>query len=143
QALIQHMLKRGIAIAPQDYARIGDKDTLAALIAAEPTIARSDAVMMGAVDFGHHDLVAWLLQKGANVNACSDWGSCGSALHSAPWKGDLRRVRLLVEAGADVHARAPEHNNTPGGWAEVAIEVTNNPRCQEVVDYLAGLETPP
>jgi ankyrin repeat protein len=138
--LVQHMLKRGIAAEPQEYARVGDKDTLAALIAAEPDIAKSHAVMMGAVDFGHHDLVQWLLSQGASVNAHSDWGSQGSALHSAAWNGDLRMVRLLVEAGADITARDPEHDNTPAGWAEVAIDVTNNPACKDVADYLAGLE---
>lgn len=143
QPLVRHMVQRGVAIAPQEYARMGDKDTLAALIAAEPAIARSDAVMMGAVDFGHHDLVAWLLEQGANVNARTDWGSGHTALHSAAWNGDLRMARLLVEAGADIHARDPEHNNTPAGWAKVAIEVTNNPDCKEVADYLAGLDTPP
>jgi ankyrin repeat protein len=143
RALVQHMLKRGIAAEPQDYARMGDKDTLAALIAAKPEIAKLDAVMMGAVDFGHYDLVTWLLSQGANVNAHSDWGSQGSALHSAAWNGDLRMAKLLVEAGADITARDPEHDNTPAGWAEVAIEVTNNPSCKDVADYLAGLETPP
>jgi ankyrin repeat protein len=138
--LVEHMLKRGIAAEPQEYARMGDKDALAALIAANPAIAKSDAVMMGAVDFGHYDLVTWLLAQGANVNAHSDWGSQGSALHSAAWNGDLRMVKLLVEAGADVTARDPEHDNTPAGWATVAIDVTNNPDCKEVADYLAGLD---
>ena len=142
QLLVQHMLKRGAAIAPQDYASMGDKNTMAALIAADPAIASSDAVMMGAVDFGHHDLVAWLLQKGANVNARTDWGSRHTALHSAAWNGDLRMATLLVEAGADIHARDEEHNNTPAGWAKVAIEVTNNLDCKEVADFLAALETP-
>jgi hypothetical protein len=143
QPLVRHMVERGLAIEPQEYARMGDKDTLAALIATEPALARSDAVMMGAVDFGHHKLVAWLLEHGANVNACADWGSRATALHSAAWNGDLGMVKLLVEAGADVHARDAEHNNTPAGWAKVAIEVTNNPECKEVVNYLAGLDTPP
>jgi ankyrin repeat protein len=145
QPLVQHMLKRGIAAEPQEYARIGDRDTLAALIAAQPAVAKLDAVMMGAVDFGHHDLVAWLLSQGANVNAHSDWGSQGTALHSAAWNGDLRMVKLLVEAGADVAARDPEHDNTPVGWARVAIDVTNNPSCKDVADYLARLvgQTPP
>jgi len=102
--LVQHMLKRGIAAEPQEYARLGDQDTLAALIAAKPDIAKSDAVMMGAVDFGHHDLVEWLLAQGANANAHSDWGSQGTALHSAAWNGDLRMVKLLVDAGADIDA---------------------------------------
>ena len=142
QSLVQHMLKRGIAAEPQEYARMGDKDTLAALIAAHPAIAKLDAVMMGAVDFGHHDLVTWLLAHGANPNAHSDWGSQGSALHSAAWNGDLRMVKLLVDAGAEIAARDPEHDNTPAGWAEVAIKVTNNPDCREVADYLSGLDGP-
>lgn len=140
--LVQHMLKRGIAAEPQEYARMADRETLAALIAAKPDIAKLDSVMMGAVDFGHHDLVSWLLSQGANANAHSDWGSQGTALHSAAWNGDLRMVKLLVEAGADITARDPEHNNTPAGWAKVAIEVTNNPDCQDVGDYLAGLKEP-
>ena len=138
--LVQHMLKRGIAAEPQEYARMGDQDTLAALIAATPDIAKSDAVMMGAVDFGHHALVTWLLAQGANANARTDWGSRHTALHSAAWNGDLRMVKLLVEARADITARDPEHNNTPAGWAKVAIDVTNNPDCKEVADFLAGLE---
>ena len=139
------MLKRGIAAEPQEYARIGDEDTLAALITAKPEIAKLDTVMMGAVDFGHHDLVTWLLAQGANVNARTDWGSRHTALHSAAWNGDLRMVKLLVEAGADITARDPEHDNTPAGWAKVAIAVTNNPDCKDVADYLARPEgqTPP
>jgi ankyrin repeat protein len=145
QPLVRHMVERGLAIEPQEYARMGDKDTLAAMIAAEPAIARSDAVVMGAVDFGHHKLVEWLLTKGANANARSGVGSGGTALHSAAWNGDLRMVKLLVDAGADITARDPEHDNTPAGWAKVSIEVSNNPKCKDVADYLAGLErdTPP
>ena len=45
-----------------------------------------------------------------------------------------------VAAGADVSARDPEHDNTPAGWAEVSIEVTNNPNCKDVAEYLAGVE---
>ena len=119
---------------------MGDKDTLAALIAAKPDIAKSHAVMMGAVDFRHHDLVTWLLAQGADVDACADWGSRHTALHSAVWNGDLRMVKLLVEAGADINARDPEHDNTPAGWAKVAIDVTSTPACKDVWDYLAGLD---
>jgi Ankyrin repeats (many copies)/Ankyrin repeats (3 copies) len=141
QKLVRHMLARGIAAEPQEYARLGDRATLAALIAAKPEIAKSDAVMMGAVDFGHHALVQWLLKNGANVNARSGTGSGGTALHSAAWNGDLRMVKLLVAAGADVNARDPEHDNTPAGWAKVSIGVSNNPKCQTVAEYLSGLES--
>jgi hypothetical protein len=43
---------------------------------------------------------------------------------------------------ADVAARDEEHDGTPLGWAEVAIDVTNNPKCREVVEYLSGLGPP-
>ena len=140
--LVRHLVHRGIKAAPQEYARLGDKDALADLISREPTVARSDAVMMAAVDFGHHELVRWLLSQGANVDARAAWGSQGTALHSAAWNGDLEMVKLLVAAGADVSARDVEHNNTPSGFAKVAITVSNNPKCQHVVDYLAGLAEP-
>ncbi len=60
-------------------------------------------------------------------------------MHSAAWNGDLEMVKLLVAAGADVLARDDEHDNTPGGFARVAITVSNNPKCKDVVDYLASL----
>jgi hypothetical protein len=137
--LVRHLVSRGLKAEPQEYARLGDREKLAALIEADAGVARRDAVMMAAVDFGHHDLVRWLLERGANVNACHSAGSGATALHSAAWNGDLPMVKLLVAAGADVSARDPEHNNTPAGWAEVAITVSNNPRCRDVADYLSSL----
>ena len=105
----------------------------------DPGVVRSDAVMMGAVDFGHHELVEWLLAHGGNVNARASAQSRHTALHSAAWNGDLAMARLLVGAGADLAARDEEHDGTPLGWAEVSIDVTNNPRCKEVAAYLEKL----
>ncbi len=136
QSLVRHMVARGIAAAPEEYARLGDIDTIARLCESDPAIARLDAVMMGAVDFRHHALVSWLLERGANVNARAESGSRHTALHSAAWNGDLKMVTLLVDAGADRTARDEEHDGTPLGWAETATTVTNNPSCQEVVAYL-------
>lgn len=143
QPLVRHMLARGIEAAPQEHARLGDKETLATLVAADPGIARQHAVTMGAVDFGHHELVAWLLTQGADVNARADWGSGGTALHSASWNGDLRMVQLLVDAGADVAARDKEHDNTPAGWAQVSVTVSNNPKCKDVIGYFASIGAGP
>jgi ankyrin repeat protein len=141
-ALVRHMIARGIAAAPKDYARLGDVETLEKLCESDPTIARLDDVMMAAVDFRHHALVEWLLERGGNVNARADTGSRHTALHSAAWNGDLKMATLLVEAGADRTARDEEHDGTPLGWAETSITITNNPKCAEVVAYLersAGL----
>lgn len=138
KALVRHMMLRGVAPAPEEFARLGDREALAALIAADPAVAARDAVMMGAVDFGHHDLVRWLIGEGASPNARASAESRHTALHSAAWNGDLEMVKLLVEAGADPAARDEEHDGTPQGWAEVSVRVTNNPRCAEVAGWLAA-----
>ena len=116
--------------------------TLARLTDADPTVAHLDSVMMGAVDFRHHALVAWLLERGGKVNARSDGQSRHTALHSAAWNGDVRMVKLLVEAGADLTARDDQYNGTPRGWAATSLEVSNNPDCAGVVAYLDGLGSP-
>jgi ankyrin repeat protein len=136
--LVRHMIARGVAAAPEEYARLGDRQTLEKLIEADPRVARADAVMMGAVDFRHHELTEWLLARGGNVNARSNAASRHTALHSAAWNGDLMMVKLLVSAGADTAARDEEHHGTPLDWAETSIHVTNNPACRAVVEYLAG-----
>ncbi len=123
--LVAHLAARGAAAGPAELARTGDRAALERL-----------ETFKAAVDFGHRDLVRWLLAEGCDVNARGGGKSAETPLHSAAWNGDLPMVRLLVEAGADVHARDREHDNTPLGWAETAIQVTNNPRCAEVVDYL-------
>src|SRR3954452_15744105 len=44
--LVRHMLRRGIKAEPQEFARLGDQEALAALIEAGPQVATSDAVIM-------------------------------------------------------------------------------------------------
>lgn len=135
-ALVRHLVARGVSAAPKEYARLGDLDTLRRLVASDPSVARLDSVMMAAVDFGHLAIVEWLIANGGNVNARADAQSRQTALHSASWNGDLPMVKLLLTAGADPAARDAEYNNTPRGFAQVAIEVTGNPRCADVVAFL-------
>jgi ankyrin repeat protein len=141
QPLVQHMIAHGVPAAPKEYARLGDLDTLARMVDADPSVARLDSVMMAAVDFKHYALVEWLLARGANVNARAEAQSRHTALHSAAWNGDLRMAQLLVAAGADPAARDEQYNGTPQGWAETSVEITNNPKCAEVAAYL-GTVTP-
>ena len=139
--LVQHMIARGVTAQPKEYARLGDLEMLETLVAADPEVARLDSVMMAAVDSGHHEMVQWLLAHGANVNARADAESRHTALHSAAWNGDLKLVKLLIEAGADPTARDEQYDAPAIGWADTSIVVSNNPRCAEVVAYLAALSS--
>jgi len=140
-ALVQHLIERGVPARAEDYARLGDLEVMKNLVANDPAIARRDSIITAAVDSRQHAVVEWLLAQGANVNARATAGSRGTALHSAAWNGDVRMVRLLIEAGADPSLHDEEHDNTPLGWADVARSVTNNAACDEVAEYLRSLAT--
>lgn len=137
--LVKHLIACGLEAAPEDYAHLGDQKTLASLAAKRPELLQDDDVLIGAVDFSHHDLVGWLISQGASANARASVRSQQCALHSAAWNGDLKMAKLLIAAGADIDARDLEHDNTPAGWAETALKVTNNPRCVDVLQYLSRL----
>ena len=139
QPLVRHLIARGFRAAPVEYARLGDRAALERLTAEDPSVARQDDVLVSAAEFGHLDLVRWLLARGASPSARSSRGSRGTALHGAAWEGNLELAKLLVEAGADVRALDREHHGTPAQFARVAVDVTNNPRCAEVANYLEGL----
>ena len=112
---------------------------LVAIVAEDPAVLRNDDVLMGAVDFGHQELAAWLLQSGASPNGRSSIGSGQTVLHSAAWEGNLALVKLLVEAGADVRALDHEHQGTPADWARYSHGVSRNPACLAVAEYLESL----
>jgi ankyrin repeat protein len=127
---------RALGAEPKEYARLGNLGKLRDLAASNPSVALLDNVMMAAVDFGHHEIVEWLLSKGASPNARADAQSRHTALHSAAWNGDLPMVKRLLAAGADPAIRDEQYDGTPEGWAETSIQVTNNPKCVEVLTYL-------
>jgi len=141
QHLVEHLRSRGVAAPPEAYARVGDKDAIARMLAVDPQLIENDEIILAAVDFGHRELVQWLIERGANPNARSRIGSEGTALHSAAFEGNLEMVKLLVAAGADIRALDREYQGTPEGFARAAIEITNNPQCAVVADYLRELLT--
>ena len=141
QQLVEHLHARGVAAPPEVHARVGDQDSIARMLDATPHLIENDDIVLAAVEFGHHALTRWLLDRGANPNARSRIGSQGTALHSAAFEGDMEMVKLLVAAGADIYAIDPEHRGTPEGWARASIEITNNPQCVAVADYLREVAT--
>jgi len=60
--------------------------------------------------YDHAEIVAFLVQKGADVNARGDDG--GTALHAAAFLGQYEVAKLLVQKGADVNAKK-EDGETP------------------------------
>jgi ankyrin repeat protein len=136
--LIRHLQARGVPVEARHFARIGDQAALAALADAGAVPWRDPSVLIAAVDSGDPALVRWLLDRGADVNVRYPGRSRQTALHNAAWNGDLDMVRLLVEAGADLHALDTQYQAPPWGWASTAVRVTRNPSCEAVADWLAA-----
>lgn len=141
--LVEHMIERGAAVTPSDFARLGDMSYLVRLAGSDTPAATHDSVVMAAVDNRHFDLVAWLLDQGANPNARSDNLSQHTALHAAAWNGDLNMVKLLLGAGADPGLRDLQYDSTAEGWAATACEVRRDARCVEVAEYLSRIANEP
>ena len=74
----------------------------------------SDA-MYAAARNGHTDVVEYLLDHGADVDAKGVFG--GTGLHWAAINGHRNVVELLVARGASRDIRDVRYNSTPEGWA--------------------------
>ncbi len=74
----------------------------------------SDA-LYGAARNGHTETVAFLLARGADIDARGVFGATG--LHWAAINGYRETVELLVAQGADLTIGDPEFAATPEGWA--------------------------
>ena len=81
---------------------------------------------------GRDESVAWLLDRGVDVDAAPYLGLTG--LHLAVLSGYLHMVELLVERGADLTLRDEVHGETALEWAERLAE--RDPTSGEIRDYL-------
>lgn len=129
QHLVRHLIERGIAAGPEEYARLGERP---------PGLEHpaGGGVLLAAVDFGHLDLVTWLLDQGADPNGRAVAQSRQTALHSAAWNGDLAMVEVLLDRGADPTLLDEEHASTPLDWAQFAIKIQDHPTLPAVIAYL-------
>ncbi len=138
-ALVKHLVACGVPATAEEYARLGDQEAIERL---EPATWRDPAVLLAAVDFGHHALAHWLLEQGAPVQARATGQSRQTALHNAAWNGDLAMTKLLVEAGADLAALDEEHCTTPRVFAETAAKIRQDAAAAAVAEYLRQCENP-
>ncbi|HUQ83940.1 MAG TPA: ankyrin repeat domain-containing protein [Gemmatimonadaceae bacterium] len=65
--------------------------------------------------FKHYDMMAYLLERGMDANHMN-WHRF-TVLHHFAAKGDLAKVRLLLDHGANIHAVDEEYCSTPLGIA--------------------------
>jgi ankyrin repeat protein len=76
-----------------------------------------DAMIFACVN-GREEAVRFLLEQGADVNRSMKFGPWEvTPLHAVAWAGWPDLVPVLVEAGADLNVRDPEHQSSPPGWA--------------------------
>jgi ankyrin repeat protein/catechol 2,3-dioxygenase-like lactoylglutathione lyase family enzyme len=99
--------------------RAGDLETLGDLLATEPGLVRERTAegstgLHLAVE--HVGAVRLLLEHGADPNA-RDAGDNASPLHFAAGGGPVEVVRMLLDAGADVHGVGDAHELEVIGWA--------------------------
>ena len=102
-----------------------------------------DEALVHAAQNDRPDAVAWLLEHGANPNACPYQG-CG-ALHLAAAFGADAAVRVLIAAGAEIDRRNQFNGDNALGWAEyvLARERPDDPGVTAVRDYLRELGSTP
>ena len=84
---------------------------------------------------GHTEMVDWLLDHGASIDATGWLGGHvkgGTALHLTANNGNLALARHLVDRGADLTVRDEMYGGRPEGWA-------NHHGHTEVRDFLRSL----
>jgi ankyrin repeat protein len=138
--LVRHLIARGIPVEPEAFARLNDGRALSRLMRDDATLIRNPRILNAAVDFGHLELARRLLDLGSDPNGRGGGEADETPLHSAAWNGDRPMVELLLARGADPAIRDRCYDATAAGWAATSIDVSNNPKCRDVVLLLEALD---
>jgi peptide-methionine (S)-S-oxide reductase len=97
--------------------------------------------------YGKPDVIAYLLSVGAPANGYPEnnngFHSHATPLHQAIYSGSLQSVKLLVEAGASLHAPDKIYEGTPLGWAihmenDADTDEEAKQKFREIATYLRG-----
>jgi peptide-methionine (S)-S-oxide reductase len=117
-AAAEHLLARGAPLSLTSAVCLGrwaDAERLARVATREDL---QDAFVQAAMG-GNAEALRRLLALGVEPTTTSARNqSHGTALHHAVWSHSLEAVKVLVEAGAELHKRDKIYDGTPLGWAE-------------------------
>ena len=122
-----------VATTIHDAATKGDLQTVKAAIAADPTVVDAEkppnkkTALHYAAQNGHADVVAFLLDKGADVNRPNIAGE--TPLHYAVGLPDPAVVNLLLARGANPNARTTERRPRRCGWRPRSPDLAPSRRC--------------
>ncbi len=112
------LIKRGARVDLPVAAALGQIDNFRRLF---PDAGRDDRHLALALasQFGHVEIVRWLLDAGEDPNRYNPVGghSHSTPLHQAAAAGNEEMVRLLVESGARLDMEDILWHGTPAGWA--------------------------
>src|ERR1700690_1620919 len=113
-ALIRNGARIDLAVA----AALGRLDDAHRLLATAGSEERHGALALAA-QFGHTEIVRWLLDAGEDPNRYNPTGvhSHSTPLHQAALAGHYDVVRLVVERGARLDLKDTMWEGTPEGWA--------------------------
>jgi ankyrin repeat protein len=136
RALVDFLIARGATALPVTFARLGDLPRLKKAVGTHGEV--DGKILLAAIASGDAKVVKWVLSRDVDVNEpSSDGGS--TPLHQAAFAGNMGIVKLLVKAGANVHAEDDQYNSTPSGWAQYAATHLNRAECVEITGYLDDL----
>ncbi len=129
--VVDLLIEHGAQASPVTFARLGDLDRLKKSAGKQDITA---PLLMAAIQGKNEKVVKWIVAQGVDVNEPNATGA--TALHFAAFEGLLSIAKLLVKAGANVHAEDDEYDATPSGWSMYAGQNLNRKECGEVTAYL-------
>ena len=118
------LVRHGVTADLAAVVSIGDTQLARARIAADPAAATGDrALLTRAISFGRHEIVAALLDAGADLHGPT--ADAATPLHEAAFWRQPQIVSLLLARGAEVgrtqrHGRTPLHEAARAGSPEIA-----------------------
>lgn len=118
----EHLLKRGAALTLSTALCLGRWADVDRLVRTASLEEKQDAFVQAALG-GKAEALRRMLGLGVDPTTISARNhSHATALHHAVGSGSLDAVRVLVEAGADLHRRDTIYGGTPLGWAMHAAQ---------------------